>query len=177
MKDNNKIDNNRIEDKDIKTAIGYIRVSTNMQVDGYSLDGQERDIKKYCKYQEIKLKKVFRDEGISGSNMDKRDGLKEAIEYAKENSIDYLIVWKLSRLTRNMVDLVNILNKLEEENIAIYSIADGIDSSTQMGKSFIYMGGIFAEMELENIKTQVSNGMTELARKGGYNGGLPTVRV
>ena len=153
-------------------AAGYVRVSTEEQArDGFSLDNQRRDIKKHCEYKEWELVEIFDDEGISGASIDERDGLLSALRFLKEEKIDYLVVWKLSRLSRRMVDLVDIARYLEDNKIFLTSIQDSIDTSTPLGKPFLYFAGIFAEMERDSIIVQVRGGMAQRAREGKPNGG------
>lgn len=155
-----------------KTAVGYIRVSTEEQAnEGFSLDNQINDIRKHCAYKEFDLLKIFRDDGKSGASILKREGLISMMRYIYENSVDYLIIYKLSRLSRNFDDLHDITKKLKENETILISIQDNIDTSTAMGGYFLVFAGIFAEMERENIITQVRGGMSQKAREGEWNGG------
>ncbi|MGY4797234.1 recombinase family protein [Lysinibacillus fusiformis] len=145
-----------------KVAIGYIRVSTEEQAkDGYSLDNLESVINKKCAYEGLELKRIFHDKGISGSSMDKREGIKDLLKYIKSNKVDYLVVYKVSRLSRKIADVVAIADHLEKVGVKLIAIEDNIDTSTPMGKYFLVLGAIFAEMERENIITQVKGGMEQ----------------
>lgn len=92
-----------------------------------------------------------------------------------KDNIDAVIIWKLSRISRNMMDLVDIVRYFEEHNIVIISITDHIDTSSVMGKFFFYLVGAFAEMERENIVIQAKNGMKKRAEEGKWNGGKPPI--
>lgn len=155
-----------------KTAVGYIRVSTEEQAnEGFSLDNQINDIKRHCAFKEFELLDIFRDDGKSGASILKRDGLISMMRYIYENKVDYLIIYKLSRLSRSFDDLHDISKKLKENETTLISIEDNIDTSTVMGGFFLIFAGIFAEMERENIITQVRGGMSQKAREGEWNGG------
>lgn len=80
----------------------YTRVSTAMQVDGFSLDAQKEKLKKYADYQDMIVVREFSDEGKSGKNVDGRPQFKEMLELieAGTDDIDYVLVFKLSRLKR-----------------------------------------------------------------------------
>lgn len=157
-----------------KVAVGYIRVSTEEQAkDGYSLDNQESVINKKCAYEGWEVKHIFHDKGISGASMDKREGIKDLLKYIKSNKVDYLVVYKVSRLSRKIADVVAIADHLEKVGVKLIAIEDNIDTSTPMGKYFLVLGAIFAEMERENIITQVKGGMEQKARLGEWNGGKP----
>lgn len=154
-------------------AVAYIRVSTEMQVDGYSLDGQLADIKDYCKRNDINLVDIYEDAGISGTSTENRTSFNIMISEIKNNAkgINTVIVWKLSRLSRNVRDLANIVDVLEKNNVNLICITQNIDTSTPMGKSFVYMSAIFAEMERDNIVEQAKMGMKQRALDGYRNGG------
>lgn len=154
-----------------KRAIIYSRVSTERQIDGYSLDNQQKECEEYCKRNNIEVVDVLSDEGISGKSIKKRTQLQKALTEIGKGGIDYLIVWKLSRLSRNATDTMNIGQLLRQCSANLISIKDNIDTSTQMGRMFLAMAGIFAEVERENIIVQVRGGMKERARCGYWNGG------
>lgn len=159
---------------DRKTAVGYIRVSTDEQArEGYSLENQKAEIERKCKYESWDLLKVFDDKGISGALLDQRDGLKAMLRFIKEHRVDYLVIYKLSRLSRKVADVVNIAEFLKGNETHLLAIGDGIDTSNPMGKYFLYLASIIADMERENIIVQVKGGMSQKAREGLWNGGKP----
>lgn len=155
-----------------KNAVAYIRVSTEMQIDAYSIDGQLEEIKNYCKRNNINLLKYYEDKGISGTSTKDRVSFQKMLnDIEKQKNIDTVIVWKLSRLSRSMVDLANTVSFLEKNNVNLICITQGIDTSTAMGKSFVYMAGIFAEIERDNIIETCRMGMKQRAMQGLWNGG------
>ena len=89
----------------------------------------------------------------------------------KVSKIDAIVIWKLSRISRNITDLVNIVDNLSENGVALISFKDNINTLDKMGKYFIYIGGIFAEMERDSIVTQLKGGMAQRAKEGKWNGG------
>lgn len=156
----------------VPTAVGYVRVSTDEQArEGFSLDNQEWEIRKKCEYEKWNLLKTFRDEGISGASFDKRNGMKSMLRFIKKEQVDFLVIYKLSRLSRKIIDVVNIADYLEKNGTCLISTEDKIDTSTPMGKYFLVLASIFADMERENIIVQVKGGMSEKARLGEWNGG------
>ncbi|MDI6600227.1 MAG: recombinase family protein [Thermoanaerobacteraceae bacterium] len=164
-----------MDKKEIKTAYIYTRVSTEEQAQGFSLEAQADDIKKYCELHKIHIAGEYCDAGITGTSIDKRESFKQMLRDIKthKDNIDAVIIWKLSRISRNMMDLVDIVRYFEEHNIVIISITDRIDTSGVMGKFFFYLVGAFAEMERENIVLQAKNGMKKRAEEGKWNGGSP----
>lgn len=157
-------------------AIGYVRVSTQEQAEtGYSIDNQKFDIKKYCDFKGFELIDIFEDDGISGATIEERPSILAALRYIKENKVDYLIVWKLSRLSRKISDVAQISEFLKTNDTKFISIQDGIDTGTPMGEYFLILAGIFAQMERENLIVQVKGGMAEKARSGEFTGGAPNL--
>ncbi|GGJ41879.1 hypothetical protein GCM10007111_00100 [Virgibacillus kapii] len=89
-------------------VVGYIRVSTQGQArDGYSLKYQEDEIKAYCEENNLNLIHIFRDEGISGVELNEealeidRVGLQEMLAHLSSVQIDYVVVLNTSRLWRS----------------------------------------------------------------------------
>lgn len=154
------------------TAIGYVRVSTEEQArEGFSLENQRKDIADYCQYKGWELLDIYSDEGISGAGMLERVGLLKALKLIQARKINYLVVWKLSRLSRKVADVVRIAEKLDNNNTFLISVKDSIDTSSPMGKPFLYIASIFAEMERDTMIIQVKGGMEQKAREGRWNGG------
>ncbi|WP_246067271.1 recombinase family protein [Paenibacillus koleovorans] len=78
---------------------------------------------------------------------------------------------QISRLSRKIYDVVTIADFLEKNSTCLISTEDKIDTSTPMGKYFLVLASIFADMERENIIVQVKGGMSQKAREGEWNGG------
>ena len=88
---------------DRKKAYMYTRVSTAMQVDGYSLDAQEEEIRRYCEYHKIDIVGSYSDKGKSGSTIVGREQFQKMLDDIEDNKegISFVIVYKLSRFGRN----------------------------------------------------------------------------
>lgn len=153
-------------------VVAYIRVSTTMQIEGYSLENQEADIRDYCDRNGYELVKVFSDEGVSDKNKEDRDEFNHMMEFIVDNGISTLVIWKASRLSRKFTDFVNIINDLNKLDCKIISVKDGFDSSKPENKFMMYIQGLIAEMERDNILIQTSAGMYARAKDGYCNGGI-----
>ena len=113
----NKIESKK--SKEIKNVVIYTRVSTKDQVLGFSLEKQKLDICEYCKKHNYTIVKEFCDEGKSGKSTEKRTEYNNLIKYCTEQEkVDAVIVWKLSRISRKVLDLLNFINLLKDNNIA-----------------------------------------------------------
>lgn len=152
----------------------YTRVSTSMQVDGYSLDAQREKLRKYAEYEEMQIAGEYSDEGFSGKNIQGRHEFQRMlsdIENGKDG-VEYVLVFKLSRFGRNAADVLNSLQMMQDFGVNLICVEDGIDSSKDSGKLMISVLSAVAEIERENIRTQTMAGREQKAREGKWNGGF-----
>jgi len=152
----------------------YTRVSSQSQVDGYSLDAQRDRLLKAAEYEGMTVAAEFSDEGKSGKNTTGRPEFTEMmnrIQRGNPDKIDYVLVFKLSRFGRNTADVMNSLQIMVDNGVDLLAVEDKIDSSGPAGKLMIAVLAAVAEIERENIRTQVKAGMLQKAREGGWNGG------
>ncbi len=152
----------------------YTRVSTSMQVDGYSLDAQKDKLYKYADYQEMLIAGEYSDEGKSGKSVESRPQFQQMlkdIEEGKDN-IDFVLVFKLSRFGRNAADVLSSLQRMQDFGVNLICVEDGIDSSKDAGKLMISVLSAVAEIERENILVQTMEGRRQKAREGKWNGGF-----
>ena len=149
------------------------RVSTEMQVDGFSLDGQKNNLKRFADREEMEIVDIYEDAGKSGKSIEGRPAFKQML-FDIENGleIDYILVYKLSRFGRNAADILNSLEHVQAFGVNLICIEEGIDSSQTSGKLLISVLSAVAEIERENIIEQTMNGRKEKARQGGWNGGF-----
>lgn len=152
----------------------YTRVSTQMQVDGYSLDAQYDRLLREAKHREMAVAAEFSDEGKSGKNTTGRPQFTEMlnrIQNGNPDKIDYVLVFKLSRFGRNTADVLNNLQIMEDYGVSLLAVEDGIDSAGAAGKLMIAVLAAVAEIERENIRAQTMAGRLQKAREGRWNGG------
>ena len=152
----------------------YTRVSTAIQVDGYSLDAQKDKLRKYAEYQDMTVAEEFSDEGHSGKNIKGRPEFVRMMEKIEsgEDGVEYVLVFKLSRFGRNAADVLNALQIMQDYGVNLICVEDGIDSSKDAGKLMISVLSAVAEIERENIRTQTMAGREQKAKEGKWNGGF-----
>lgn len=156
-----------------KRCVIYVRVSTEMQVDGFSLDAQKNVLKKFVERENMKLVNIYEDAGKSGKSIEGRPAFKKLLTDIENGLvIDYVIVYKLSRFGRNAADILNSLEFIQSYDINLIATEEGIDSSQTSGKLLISVLSAVSEIERENIIEQTMNGRKEKARQGGWNGGF-----
>ena len=151
----------------------YTRVSTEMQVDGYSLEAQRERIIREARNRNMKVVGEYSDEGKSGKNIKGRPAFTQMLEDIKagKDDVDYVLVFKLSRFGRNAADTLNSLQYMEDFGVNLLCVEDGIDSAAGAGKLIISVLAAVAEIERENIKEQTMAGRVQKAREGKWNGG------
>jgi site-specific DNA recombinase len=144
----------------------YIRVSTQMQVeDGYSLSAQRERLKAFAYSQGWEIVKFYVDEGLSAKDMDRPD-LQRMLKGVREGIFDIVLVYKLDRLTRSVIDLDKLLTEFSKHDVMFKSSTEVYDTTTATGRLFIRLVASMAQWERENLGERVRFGMQEKARKG-----------
>lgn len=147
----------------------YTRVSTERQSqEGFSLEAQHDQLIAHINTHNMQLFKVYSDPGVSAKNL-KRPGVQEMIRDLKDGLFDAVIVHKLDRLTRNISDLYDLIELFNKKGIQLISLSENIDTSNPMGRMFVFLMGILAQMYRENLADEVTKGMRKRAEKGMHN--------
>ena len=144
----------------MKVAL-YIRVSTNQQ----TVENQRLELEKYCDRQGWKVVKVYQDDGLSGKSTD-RPALQEMLLDASKGKFQVLAVWKIDRLARSTVDLLNILMTLKHHGVDFCSTTQAIDTTNSMGRMIMTFLGAIAEFERETIIERVNAGLSRARDEG-----------
>ncbi len=153
----------------MKVAI-YTRVSTQMQADkGVSLDAQKDILIKYCNDNNYEYE-IFEDAGISGKSIDKRQQLQKLLNNLK--NFDIVLCYKLSRISRSVKDMSNMLDKFQKTNTRFIAYKENIDTDQVTGKLLIYIISVCAEIERDNISEYV-----KMAKKQEFENGNITARA
>ncbi|MDP8260019.1 MAG: recombinase family protein [Candidatus Gygaella obscura] len=153
----------------MKVAI-YLRVSTEDQVrEGYSLEVQEEYLRGYATRESHQVYSMYKDGGISGYTKE-RPALIRLLRDAKDNKFDLVIVYKLDRFSRNLKDLLNIVDELLSYGVGFKSATEPFDTTNSAGKLMFQQLGSFAEFERNRIKERVFPGMVKGAKNGNWQG-------
>ena len=152
----------------------YTRVSTAMQIDGYSLEAQKIKMKAFCDYNEYEIVGEYEDAGKSGKSIEGRIAFNQMMDDIKsgKDAVSYVLVFKLSRFGRNAADVLATLQVMQDFGVNLICVEDGIDSSKDAGKLMISVLSAVAEIERENIRVQTMEGRMQKAREGKWNGGF-----
>lgn len=156
-----------------KKRIGaYIRVSTERQVEGYSIDGQITQIEQYCQFNGYELVDIYADRGISGKSMN-RPELQRMLNDAKNGKLDCVMVYKTNRLARNTSDLLTIVEELHRQNVEFFSLSERMEVKNSTGKLMLQILASFSEFERNTILENIYTGQHQRALEGYYQGNLP----
>lgn len=132
-------------------AIGYVRVGkseqTNMDI---ALESQESKIRAYAELNDLELVYIARDGGKSGKDMN-REGLQQFMGVIESGEVDTAIVYQLDRLSRKVLDVLMLIEKINQTDINFHSIKEKIDTRSTIGKVFLTVVTNLADMERDNI--------------------------
>ncbi|MCQ2796102.1 MAG: recombinase family protein [Bacilli bacterium] len=140
--------------------IFYIRVS--------SLDqniARQKEMAKECKAEKLFIDKM------SGKNAKDRPQLNKMLEFARAG--DVVICESFSRIARNTIDLLTIVDKLKKKKVSFVSLKEKVDTATPSGKFMITVFGGLAELERENIRARQAEGIEIAKKQGKYKGKAP----
>lgn len=157
----------------MKRAAIYVRVSTEEQAEhGYSIDAQLETLRTYCRMYEMTVFKEYADRGVSGKSIEKRFELQQMIRDAKAGMFDLVLVWKINRLARNTIDLLQIVEELRKYNVEFRSFSENFDTSSPIKFALSMMGSV-GELERNTIVENVKMGLKHRAKTGKHNGKVP----
>ncbi|WP_270451129.1 recombinase family protein [Amedibacterium intestinale] len=147
----------------------YCRVSSREQVQGYSIDNQKEKIQMYLELFDYEPEKLtfYVDEGKSASSL-KRPAMQNMLKDIENDEIDEIIIYKLDRISRSVLDVYYLLNNLLSKDVNLVAILDNLDIKTANGRMVIGILAIFAQWERENTIERTNDGLLRMAREGKY---------
>lgn len=149
----------------------YVRVSSQEQVEGYSIGEQTERLQKYAEAMSWTVVKVYVDPGYSGGNMD-RPGLAEMIKAVENGDIDTVVVYKLDRLSRSQFDTLYLIEKVFlANNTDFISMTENFSTNTPLGRAMIGFLAVFAQLEKDKINERTLMGKEARAKEGKWGGG------
>jgi len=152
--------------------IGYTRVSTQEQAHkGISLEAQAHDLCLYCELHRHELVEIVSDEGVSGSTLE-RPGLQYVIACIATGRADGLLVTKIDRLSRKLLDLTRLTQE-ELADGALISVQEKFDTSTAAGRLIFNVLATVAQWERESTIERIRVAMAQLKRNGVHLGRAP----
>ena len=159
----------------MERAVLYARVSSEEQVEGYSIDAQRRAFQQLCDSKDWIAQQEYIDEGKSAhnDNIDNRTAFQAIISDALAGKFDVLVVHKLDRFSRNLRTTLEYFDKLLKVGVSFVSINEQMDFTTPSGKVHLALLGAFAQYYSDNLSQETKKGWAERRAQGLYCGSLP----
>lgn len=145
-------------------AAVYVRVSSDEQARGYSLDGQIREVRAYCEAQGYRVVRIYRDVG-SGRKLE-RDAYQTMIHHGLQGKFDAVVVWRRDRFGRDVVHNTVVERELRRAGVTVEAIGTGRQEDTPEAHLMAHLLDAFAEHEARTIATRCQLGREGAARKG-----------
>jgi DNA invertase Pin-like site-specific DNA recombinase len=158
-----------------KRVAAYLRVSSEEQLAGFSLDAQARAIAEYCRERDSQIIACYRDEGKSARTDDlaKRPEFRRMLADAENGMFDIVIVHKLDRFARNRRVAFEAFERLSKAGVGFVSLQEHLDYSTAAGQLMLTMLVGLAAFYSDNLAGETAKGKRERKAQGLYNGLLP----
>lgn len=149
----------------IKRVAIYARASTDPEFQ--NPEHQLIKLREYCKFREWEFEEFS--EFVHGDSDDK-PVLKQLLKKIEAHHFQALVVWQTDRAARDSYQTHLLLKKLQDNHAYFVSAGEGMDTTTEMGEAIIKVAGIFAEMQLKNIRRNVRSGMARAKAQGTRSG-------
>ena len=165
----------RTATRETKHVIGYVRVSTDQQVDsGAGLASQKAAIIAECERNGWHLAELIEDGGISGKTLN-RPGLQKALEMLNKGEADVLMAAKLDRLSRSVKDVCQVGDMAQHYGWHLSLLDARLDTTTPHGRAQLSMMATFAQLERELIAQRTREGLAEKKAQGVILGARPMI--
>ena len=152
----------------------YIRASTEDPArEGFSLGEQEEKLRELCKYKDYDIFKVYKDAGISAKDMQHRPAFQQMLEDMKAGKINYIVAYKLDRVTRSIKDLETLISTLEKYHCFLICERDDVNTSTANGRFFVRMLTVLSQLEIEIVSERTKFGLNGAIKAGHLSGHCP----
>ena len=150
-----------------KVAGIYIRVSTEDQArEGFSLGEQKEKLLQLCKFKEYEVFKIYEDAGISAKDIKNRPAFQKMLADMKKGKINYIVAYKLDRVTRSVRDLEELIAVLEKHNTYLVCDRDDVNTSTANGRFFVRMLTVLSQLEIEIVSERTKFGLNGAIKSG-----------
>jgi DNA invertase Pin-like site-specific DNA recombinase len=161
----------------IHRVIAYSRVSTTEQADdGAGLDAQRSAIESACQDRGWELVDLVEDRGYSAKAL-KRPGIQRVLTRMKAGEADALLVARLDRLSRSLMDFAGLMSRAQREGYGLVALDLGVDTSTPSGELIANVLASFSQYERRLIGQRTKEGMAEHKAQGKHMGRRSTLPV
>src|ERR687897_1252447 len=152
----------------------YLRVSSDEQRERESIKTQREFLEQYRSLYELEVAEIYEDDGVSGTiPLHERPEGRRLLQDAKEGRFGAVLIYKLDRLGRTLLVIVDAHDRLQEAGVALRSATEPIDTSTPSGRLIFQMLASFAEYERGTIRERTQAGLHRAFRAGKQMGCIP----
>jgi site-specific DNA recombinase len=152
----------------------YLRVSSEEQRDHETIEIQREFLEQYRNLYELEVADIYKDDGISGTiPLHERAEGRRLLDDAKAGKFDTVLVYKLDRLGRSLLVIVDAHDRLQTAGVSLRSATEPIDTSNPSGRLIFQMLASFAEYERETIRERTQAGLHRALRNGKHLGMIP----
>lgn len=157
----------------LKLGAAYIRYSSNMQDDNFSLDAQLRQIKARAAADGVTIVKVYSDPATSAYTKKFRPGIVEMLKGAQRGEFEFLYVHKVDRLARRLEWAIDIAKQIGKVGVILKAVEQNFDLATPEGKLMFHLLGSLGEFYSDNLSKETHKGKYERVQQGYHNGWVP----
>jgi site-specific DNA recombinase len=150
----------------------YARVSSEMQMEGFSLDMQLKEMRDFAAKENWTIVREYVEEGFSAKTSD-RPQFQMLLRDVRLNLFDGLLVHKLDRLYRNLIELLQFVQMLRQNNITLVSVFERFDFNSIAGEMVLSLMGGLSEVYVRNLREETMKGKHGRVLKGLWNGSFP----
>ena len=136
------------------------------QGNGFSLGEQQEKLEALCKYKGFEVFKIYKDAGISAKDMEHRPEFQQMLQDMRDKKINYIVAYKLDRVTRSVRDLEVLITELEKHHCYLICDRDDVNTSTANGKFFVRMLTVLSQLEIEIVSERTKFGLTGAIKAG-----------
>jgi site-specific DNA recombinase len=152
----------------------YLRVSSEEQRDRETIEIQREFLEQYRSLYELEVADIYEDDGVSGTiPLHERPEGRRLLQDAKEERFGAVLIYKLDRLGRTLLVIVDAHDRLQEAGAALRSATEPIDTSDPSGRLIFQMLASFAEYDKENIAERTRSGLRRAFSRGTHTGSIP----
>ena len=156
-------------------TVAYIRVSDVSQVDGHSLEAQQREIERWCQYRKYPLIKTYTEAGVSAhtDQIEKRPELLRLLQDAEQKEFDIVVVHTLDRWARKLSIQIQALTHLAKVNVGFASVSENFDATTSQGRWMLNQMGANNEYFSDLLGIHVRKAFSLMSETGLPVGPVP----
>lgn len=154
------------EQRQVRVA-AYARTSKKISTQLQSLENQIDYFTRFVQTKpHFRLVSIYYDEGISGTKMNNRLGLNRLLRHCREGKIDYIVTKSISRFSRNVKELIEVVKELQELKVGLYFQKENLDTSKEYNEFLLSTYAALAQNEVETLSHNVSWGYEKKALRG-----------